>query len=292
MKFVASSLEIVAILRETVKDFFKDDCMRMAAALSYYAVFSFPPLLFLLIAILGCFFQSEDIRLEVSRNMANVIGKENAGIFDSLLKAANEMEPGIAGSVVGLCLLSVGASALMSELQSALNKIWQVKSSAEENGIGNFLLKKLLSLSMLLIVASLLVFSLIFNAVLSAFGERINAWFDSDILFQALRAIHFFASFVMLAVLFALTFKLSPQASMRWKDAWLGAIVTTLLFGLGNYAVGIYLGHSNPASAYGAAASLGAILIWIYYASMIVLFGAEFTCVWARARKPKQNPCA
>lgn len=275
--------------KDIFKGFFDDDCMRMAAALSYYAVFSLPPLLFLLITMLGYFFRSEDVRRNVSQNLANVVGKENAGMFESLLTAANKVEPGIAGSVIGLAVLVVGASVLMNEIQSSLNKVWEVKPCEEKSGILNYLLRRLISLSMLLIIAALLVLSLVFNAVLSAFGEKINVWVNSQIFFQMLRGIHFLMSFVMLAFLFAWTFKVLPNASIRWKDVWLGAFVTTILFILGNYAVGIYLGHSNPASAYGAAASLGVILIWIYYASMIFLFGAEFTRTWTQRRHPRQE---
>jgi membrane protein len=279
---IAIGLKIAAFLKDSIKGFFDHDCMRMAAALSYYAVFSLPPLLFFLTTILGYFFHSEDVRREVSQNLAQIAGKENAGVFDSLLTAADKVKPGIAGSVLGLCVLALGASVLMNEMQSALNTIWQVKPCKEKSGIVNYLLNRLLALSMLLILALLLVFSLLFNTVLSAFGREINVWFHSEISADVFRSIHFLMSFVLLTLLLALAFKILPNAPIRWKDVWLGAAVTTVLFALGNYLVGIYLGHSNPASVYGVAASLGVILVWIYYASMIILYGAEFTRTWAQ----------
>jgi membrane protein len=289
MKFRKRDIKIIAFIKTTFKGFFDDDCMRMAAALSYYAVFSLPPLLFLLITLLGYFFRSEDVRRNVSQNLVNVVGKENAGMFESLLTASNKVEPGIAGSVIGFGILVVGASVLMSELQSSLNKVWEVKPYEEKSDIWSYVLKRLLALSMLLIIAALLVLSLVFNTILTAFGEKINIWFDSRVLFQVLRIIHFSMSFIMLAFLFAWTFKVLPNAKIRWKDVWLGSLVTAVLFIFGNYLVGFYLGRNNPASAYGAAASLGVILIWIYYASMIFLFGAEFTRTWSQWNSPREE---
>lgn len=280
---------IYRILRDSIQGFIEDDCMRLAAALSYYAAFSLPPSLFLLITVLGYFIHPDSVRGEVSRNLIDVVGQENAGVIESLLTAANKVRPGIAGSILGTIVLAVAASAFLSELQADLNKVWQVTPSSQKAGVVPYLLKRLLSFSMLFVVAALLIFSLMFNTAVSAFGEKFDDWFHSEWLSPLLRIIHLSMSFVLISLLFAVSFKILPNASVRWRDVWLGAAATTGLFALGNLAVGFYLAHSSPASAYGAASSLGVLLIWIYYASLIFLFGAEFTRALSQHRDSRKR---
>ena len=168
-------------------------------------------------------------------------------------------------------------------LQGALNRVWEVKPDPAQGGIMNFIIKRFLSLGLIVVIGFLLLVSLALSAALAAFGEVLSARMPgiSDIV---LHVVNFALSFVVITGVFAAMFKVLPDAEVTWGDVWVGAIATALLFVLGKYAIGLYLGQSNPGDAYGAAGSLAVILVWVYYASMIVLFGAEFTQQWANKR--------
>jgi len=279
----------IRLVKETFAGFIDDHCMRMAAALSYYAIFSLPALLAITISVVAFFFHAENVRGQVGRQLINVIGERGAGQVEMLLAAANRPGQGWGGSIAGTCLLLVGATGVLVELQAALNEVWKIKPV--RSGLTDFALKRLLSLLVLLAISGLLLLSLGMSAILAAFGDQVREWLPHWIGRWLLGWTHALANLAFIAILFAAMFKFLPDAVIDWRDVWLGAAVTTALFTLGNRLVGFYLTHSNPASAYGAAGPLAMILIWIYYAAMVVLLGAEFARAWAgwRGRRLGSN---
>jgi membrane protein len=278
----------IRLIREALAGFIADNCMRMAAALSYYAVFSLPSLLAIAIKVVALFIRARDVRGQVGKQLVDVMGQPGAQQLEVLLTAARNPNQGWGNSIVGTCLLLVAATGVLVELQAALNEAWKAKPV--RTGLKDFLIKRLLSLVMVLMIAALLLVSLGLNTTLAAFGSQIKDWLPGWIARWLLGWTHLLATFTLLALLFAAMFKFIPDIRIQWRDVWLGAVATAVLFMVGNSLIGLYLAHSNPASAYGAAGSVALILIWIYYAAMTVLFGAEFTHAWAQRRKATAPP--
>lgn len=274
-----------ALLKTTVRDFLNDDAPRMAAALSYYTIFALPPLLVLLITIAGTIWQPEDIQGSIETQMVQLIGEDGARAIRSMLENANR--PGAGGvlpTLLSIGALLFGATGAFAQLQKALNSAWNVAPDPERSALGNMLMKRLLSLGMILVIGFLLLVSLALSAILSAFGDRLQQWLPEALSGALLQAIQLGASLVVITLLFAAIYKILPDAVIAWRDVWVGAAVTAALFVAGKFAIGFYLGQSDPGSAYGAAGSLAVVLIWVYFASMLLLLGAEFTEVWARRR--------
>src|SRR5919108_6233775 len=275
---------VVQLLKDTFKGFSEDDCPTMAAALSYYTVFSLPPLLVLLLTILGAVLEPQDIQGTIEGQMRSAMGPAGANQVHTIL--ANAQRPGGDSgpailSVVGLLL---GATGVFGQLQAALNKAWGVAPDPTKGGIKNMLLKRAFGIGMVLGLAFILLVSLVVSAVLSAFGDQLSRFLPSGLSAPVLEAINFVGSLAVISLLFAAIFKILPDAQIAWRDVRVGAVVTGLLFVAGKFALGLYLGRSNPGEAFGAAGALALMLVWIYYSSMTVLLGAEFTQVWAERR--------
>lgn len=271
---------VFAMLKDTFKDFMDDECPRLAAALSYYTVFALPPLLILLLLIAGAVWDPADVQNAIQTQMGSLMGSQGAQEIGTIINQAER--PGGRGikAVLGVGALILGATGAFLQLQGALNRAWEVEPDPNAGGWKNFVFKRLLSLGMILGIAFLLLVSLALSAAVSAIGGfagKLIPGASSAILFLFENVI----TFVVVAGLFATIFKVLPDAKITWRDVWVGAAVTALLFTLGKFALGFYLGRSNPGEAFGAAGSLALVLVWIYYSSMIVLFGAEFTQQWA-----------
>lgn len=280
MSATAKAKGIFPLLKNSFKDFMDDECPRMAAALSYYTVFALPPLLILLLLIAGAVWDPADVQKAIQTQMGSLMGSAGAEEIGTIINQAER--PGGRGikAVLGVGALILGATGAFLQLQGALNRAWEVEPDPNAGGIKNFIFKRLLSLGMILGIAFLLLVSLALSAAVSAIGGfagRLIPGASSAILFLFENVI----TFVVVAGLFATIFKVLPDARIAWKDVWVGAGVTALLFTLGKFGLGFYLGRSNPGEAFGAAGSLALVLVWIYYSSMIVLFGAEFTQQWA-----------
>jgi membrane protein len=279
-KRAANAKGIFGMLKNSFKDFMDDECPRMAAALSYYTVFALPPLLILLLLIAGAVFDPQQVQTAIQTQMGSLMGSAGAEEIGTIINQAER--PGGRGikAVLGVFALILGATGAFLQLQGALNRAWEVEPDPKAGGLKNFIFKRLLSLGMILGVAFLLLVSLALSAMVSAIGG-----FAGRLIPGASEAILFLfdtiITFVVITGLFAAIFKVLPDARIAWKDVWVGAAVTALLFTIGKFALGFYLGRSNPGEAFGAAGSLALVLVWIYYSSMIVLFGAEFTQQWA-----------
>jgi membrane protein len=268
------------LLKKTWSEFSEDDCMSLAAALAYYTVFALPPLLVLIVMMVSFVWDPTEVKGEVNQQLANLFGERGARQVQTMMNNATENRSGLA-AVLGLIALVAGATGAFSELQTALNRAWQVAPDPKQSGIKTLLVKRLISFALILVIALLLLVSMLLSTILSAFGDTIAGWLPGQVTSTLLRGLNLGISFLVVALLFAAIFKWLPDAKISWKDVATGAVATAVLFMIGKILIGLYLGHTNMASTYGAAGSLVLVLVWIYYSSVILLLGAEFTQVWA-----------
>jgi membrane protein len=279
------------LISKAVTHFMDDDCTTMAAALAYYTTFAIAPLLLIIISIVGLVFGRDVVENEIQTQIQGLIGEGAATQVGTMVENAGQhSSTGVPGAVIGIIALAAGATGAFTQLQSSLNRVWHVKPDPRAGGVKNFIGSRILSLGMTLGVAFLLLVSLAVSAALSAFGHFASGFLPHGFSASALQAIGFVVSLVIVAVLFAAMFKVLPDAEIAWRDVWTGAGITAVLFTIGKFLIGMYLGHSGIASAYGAAGSFVLIVLWIYYSSLICLFGAEFTAVWASAHSGEAQP--
>jgi membrane protein len=271
--------QIGQLLVTAFKEWNQDQAPQMAAALAYYTVFSLAPLLLLVIAIAGIFLGQEAAQGQILSQFQGLVGEQGAQAIQAAIKNASESQSGGIASVISIIALIFGASGVLSQLQSALNTAWEVKAKPKSN-LWGFIRSRLFSFSMILVIAFLLVVSLILSAALAA----LNA-FMSDLLpggiGPLLQIFNIILSIGILTLLFGLMFKVLPDAKIAWKDVWVGALVTSLLFTIGKQALGVYIGNGSLGSAYGAGSFLLILLVWIYYSAQILFFGAELTQVYS-----------
>lgn len=271
---------IFALLKETVSEWNKDKASRLAAALAYYTVFSLSPLLIIVIAIAGAVFGEEAARGEIVGQIQGLVGKDGAEFIQAAIEnAAKPQAGGGFASLVSIGVLLFGASGLFAQLQDALNTIWEVQPDPKQ-GIASFIRTRFLSFSMVLGIGFLLLVSLVISAALTAVVGYLSNLLPA--IASLLQVANFILGFVVTTVLFGLIYKFLPDVKITWSDVIIGAAITSLLFSLGRYLLGLYLGNSSFGSSYGAAGSLVVILAWVYYAAQILFFGAEFTQVYAR----------
>ena len=272
-----------SMLKAAASDFSEDGCTTQAAALSYYTVFSLPPMLVLIVLVAGTVIDAADVQHAIQGQLQGLVGPSAGQAIESILSHARRPEGRGLTTVLGIAALLFGAGGAFLQLQSALNRAWEVKPDPKQGGIRNFVLKRLVSLGMVMGLAFLLLVSLAVSALLSALGDAVARFLPgmSDVLLLILNHL---VSLIVTTGLFAAIFRYLPDAEVRFRDVWVGAVVTAVLFEAGKFGIGFYLGQSHPGEAFGAAGSLALILIWIYYSSILVLFGAEFTQVWATRR--------
>jgi membrane protein len=271
------------LLRATFEEWQNDHAARLAAALSYYTVFSLTPLLILVISIVGLVIGMQEAQGQVIKLVAGYVGEASAGLIEGLLQQLLTPRNNIAAAAVGGVALLFGATGMFGELQSSLNTIWNVKppNRSAQQGIRTFIFTRVLSFGMVLAVGFLLLVSLFISTAINAAGQSL---FGDAQTAAASEWLDFVLGFFAVALLFALIFKFLPHKTIHWRDVWLGAGLTALLFSLGRLAISLYLSHSFMVSIYGAAGSLVVLLLWVYYSAQILFFGAEFTKVVARRR--------
>jgi membrane protein len=254
----------------------------MGAALAFYSAFSLAPLLIIVIALAGAVFCAYAARGAIVGQLAGLVGAPAAEAIQSLLKADRATSAGLVASVVGLVTMIVGATTILVELQDDLDTIWKAPKRAGSTLL-SILRARILSLGMILVIGFLLLISLVVNAAVDALG----AYSESRLPGAAVLLLghwNLVFSLGVVTVLFAMLYKWLPNARIAWKDVWIGALITAILFTVGRYAIGVYLGRSATASAYGAAGTLVVLLLWLYYSAQVFLFGAEFTCIHAAHR--------
>jgi membrane protein len=261
------------------QDWWEDNCLRLAASLAYYTALSLAPLVLLIVGVVGMVLGREQVAGQLATQLESLMGPAGRELVNSILTTTSP-EGGALATVVGLVTLVIGATAVFGELQTTMNLIWEVRPAPTNGvwaGIWAWLRGRVFSLAIVFALAFLLLVSLVVSAALA--GAAALFWGPEQTLLS--RLLEIVVSLVVLTLGFALLFKYVPDAEIRWRDVWLGGLVTAVLFTLGKTAIGYYLGHASVGSAYGAAGSMVVLLVWVYYSALIVFFGAEFTQAWA-----------
>jgi membrane protein len=270
-----SSFELV---KQAASEWIDRDVSRLGAALAFYTLFAIAPLFVIVLAIAGLWFGEEAARRELFSQVSGLVGSEGGEAIQALVSAANRPKTGAWATVIAVATLFVGATGVFIQLQDALNSIWGVRRKPGR-GLRNFIRDRLLSFALIVGIGFLLLVSLVLSAGLSALGKFMSGLLPAqETIWQG---INFVISFGVITLLFAIIFKVLPDARIAWRDVWIGAIITALLFNLGKHLLGLYLGRSSVASAYGAAGSLVIVLLWVYYSAQILFFGAKFTQIYA-----------
>lgn len=275
----------MGLIKKTFTEFSEDDCLSMAAALAYYTVFSLPPLLVLVISIAGMFWDPATIQNSLEDEIRGMVGESGKEQIHTMIAEASAQKGKGWATAVGVIVLLVGATGAFAQLQHSLNKTWEVAPDPKQGGIVSMIMKRVLSLGMVLVMAFLLLVSLVLTTVLSAAGDTLGGLLPSGVSAVWPVIIHAVVSFLVIWLLFAAIFKFLPDARIGWRDVWIGAAITAILFMLGKMLIGLYLGTQ----AQGAGPVI-LILLWIYYSAAILLIGAEFTQVWARSYGKQIEP--
>ena len=266
------------MLIEVYHDWSDDKASRLAAALAFYTILSLAPILIIVIDIAGFAFGEPAVREEIAYAMQSLVGQDGASAIKMVMEHAAMPGHSTLAEILGLIILLFGAAEVFIQLKDSLNDIWGVLPKFE-GGILATIREYFFSLSMVVGIGFLLLVSLVVDAALSAVGTLVGTLIPDNEIF--LRAVNFLASFVVITLLFALIYKVVPDARVAWSDVWIGAAFTTLLFIIGKFLIGLYLGYSAEGAAYGAAGSMVILMLWIYYSAQIFLMGAEFTQVYA-----------
>jgi membrane protein len=267
------------LIKDTFARWSDDNPFQLAAALAYYTLFSMAPLLMIAIAVAGLVFGQEASQNQVIGIIEDLVGVQGARAIQDIIESAGQRpDAGVFATLVGMILLLLGAGGVVGQLQDSLNTIWRVVPKTSR-GIMGFLQDRLVSYSMVLSVGFLLVVSLVISAALTAVSGIVGSFLSIDA--ATAHVLDFVVSFAFIMLLFAIIYKFVPDVRIAWRDVWIGAATTSLLFSVGKFLIGFYLGHSTVASIYGAAGSLVTLLLWVYYSSLMFFFGAELTQVYA-----------
>ena len=266
------------LTKETFREWNSDNAPRLGAALSYYTIFSLAPVVILIVAVAGMFLGHDAAQGRIAAQLTGLFGKEAAEFIQSAVLKVHQQNGGLIASIVGMFTLVLGATGVMIELQGALNIVWKVLPRPG-GSLKRFFRVRMLSLALVLSLGFLLLVSLVFSALLEGAMHMVGGFVARWALLGYL--VNYGVSVGVIALFFALLFKTLPDARIAWKDVWVGATLTSVLFHLGKYGIALYIGRAGVASTFGAAGSLAALLVWIYYSSQIVLLGAEFTRSYA-----------
>ena len=269
-----------SLLKQTFNEWLQDKAPQLGAALAYYTVFSLAPLILVLLAIVGVIFRDDPAGAwdKITQQMSYFLDPSAVQVVQDIAQKASQPGKSALATVIGIALALFGASGVFGQLQDALNTIWGVKAKPAQ-GIWGFLRSRFLSFAMVAGVCFLLLVSLAIEALLKGFSHYIQSVLPGGIVIAL--SVYLIFDFAVVVLLFALIFKSLPDVKIQWRDVWIGAVMTAILFGIGKWLLGFYLGSGAAASAYGAASSLITLLLWVYYSSQILLFGAEFTQVYA-----------
>ena len=274
--------EVFPLAKRTVSKWIDDNAPSRAASLSYYTIFSLAPLLVIAVAIAGMVFGREAVQGQLQQEMQGLVGGQGAGAIQDMMVSASKPGAGVLASSIGVVVLLVGATGAFVELQDTLNVMWQVDKK-KTSGVVAFVRARALSFAMIGLIAFFLLVSLGVSAALAAVGHVSERLLPGGEIVAEVA--NFVVSFLVITALFAAIFKVLPDTKVAWREVWLGASVTSLLFSIGKLLIGLYIGKGSVASSYGAAGSFAVLLIWIYYSSMILFLGAEFTQVYATERE-------
>jgi membrane protein len=280
---------IFALSKSAFKQWYDKDPFRESAVIAYYSIFSLPGLLVVIITVAGFIFGRDAVNNNVATQITNTLGADTAEQIQNMIIKASVSNNSIWATIIGVVTILVGATGVFAQFQKSLNNIWEVKVDPTKSGIWSIIRVRLFSFGMIVSIAFILIVSLVISALIAAFGNWLTGHF-SDSFVILIQVVNIIISMNILAVLFALMFKIFPDAKIKWRHVWIGAYVTAFLFEIGKYGLGLYFGKANPASGYGTAGSIILILLWVSYSSMIVFYGAEFTHSYATMSSGKVPP--
>jgi len=271
---------VLSYLKETYQNWQDDEAFRQSAVIAYYSIFSLPALIIIVVNVAGIVYGQQEVRSEITEQIGSMIGGEAAQQVQTMVANANDQGNSVLAITIGLATLLFGATGLFYHLQQSLNKVWDVETKPSA-GILKVVMDRALSLGIILSIGFLLIISLVATAAISALSEWMQEQL-SETLVYFFYVVNFLLSLGTITLFFALIYKVLPDVEIPWRIVWIGAIVTAILFTVGEFALGLYFGKTNPASTFGAAGSVILILLWVNYSGLIFLFGAEFTKVYAR----------
>jgi membrane protein len=278
-----SDVSRMTTLKELAREYWANRPMELAAALSYYTLLSLAPLVLMAVAVAGLIFDRAIVEGKIVTEIRLLVGAEGSEVVQTVLRHASDPKKSARSVVVGIAMLVLGATTVFVQLQSSLNRIWKVEESPQASVLWVLVKERLLSLAMVLAIGFLLLVSLFVSAAVAAFGETtVGRISDAAAVLESLNVL---VSLVVVTLLFAMIFKVMPDAPVAWRDVWVGAITTAVLFTIGKSLIGLYLGRTGIGSPYGAAGSLVVMTVWVFYASMIVFFGAELTYFRSKRRR-------
>jgi membrane protein len=288
MQIKPTATKIAYLLKESFKEFNNDNGMKLSAALSYYTIFSLPPLLIIIISLCGFFFGADAVRGTIFGQINGLVGNNVALQIQETLKNIHLVNSNAFVTTIGIIILFIGASGVFTEIQDSINYIWRIKAKPKR-GLIKFLYNRITSFSMIASVGFLLLVGLIINSVMDILNNQLISYFPHNTIYLFYTA-NIFIVFIIITLLFTLIFKALPDGKVVMVDCIIGAAFTAFLFMIGKFAIGAYLGNSTVASVYGAAGSIILILVWVYYSAIILYFGAEFTKVYAHTHGEKIIP--
>jgi membrane protein len=266
------------IFRQAFTEFFNDHGLKFSASLSYYTLFSLGPVLMIIISLAGVFFGKDAVEGKIYAQIQGLVGSAVAIQIQDIIGNIEESQMGRSGAMLGLAILFVGATGVFTEMQDSINYIWSIKTKPKR-GIIKLMLDRFLSFSLIISFGFILMVSLAVHALVDLLYDKLQTYF-SEVTVIVFQAMNYAILFLVITCLFTIIFKVLPDARIRWKDAFTGATFTSVLFLIGKYLIGLYLGNSDVGVTFGAAASVVIILLWVYYTSIILYFGAEFTKVY------------
>lgn len=267
------------VLKKTIRKFVNDQPMNYSSSIAFYLIISLPAILIISVSIAGSAYEDQIVRRNMLEQIKLLFGPGSAATIEKVLDNAGVGGSTFLAKVVGIGTLVFSATAVFASLQTGLNNIWGLRAKPNKDVL-KFFKDRLLSLAMVISIGFLLLVSLVIDGLVALFSDMLTLWFSTASVY-IITSVNILISVGVAIVIFALIFKVMPDAHIKWRDVWVGAVVTTILFILGKYLMGYYLGNSSLGSVYGAAGSLVMLLIWVYYSSIIVLFGAEFTYVYS-----------
>jgi len=273
--------KIFTLIKTSFSEWFDDGPFDLSAIVSYYAIFSMPGLLIIVITIAGLFVGEDAVEGRIQTEISEIIGKDAGEGVETMIANAYTEGSSTISTIIGIFILLFAASGVFAALQRSLNTVWGVKPDAEKYGIKRVIISRIISFGMILAIGFLLLISLILTSLLAFLSKWIQNHL-SDILLNIFFVFDFIVSFGIITTMFALIYKFLPDVEIKWKSVWIGSVVTAFLFILGKYALTFYFSQTNPASAYGVAGYVILILLWISYSCMILFLGAEFTQVYTR----------
>lgn len=273
-------MKLFKMLKTALIKWYDRDPFREGAIIAYYAIFSLPGLMVLVITLAGYFFGADAVSGQLNNQISQAVGEDSAKMIQTVVKSSMESKDSVWATILGIGTIILGATAVFAQFQKSINNIWEVETSTDKSGIWLFVKSRLFSFGLIVTIAFLLLVSLLISSVLTAFSSWIEKYISHSLMVMFV-GVDFVISLGITTVLFAMMFKILPDAKIKWKSVWIGALITAVLFEIGKFALGLYFGNADPASGYGAAGSIILILLWTSYSSMIVFYGAEFTKVYS-----------